>query len=565
MEIKKFPDDLSGAYELIDKQDPYRILFQGLYQRSIPNGENTEQYYVYIPQKAYHSDRAVLIVMDRESSVDECLKKTGWLDIAEKDSVILFLAKGNQGEAYYHKFFEERRDQKYYTINKAVCYLVGYGTGSLVVQKEIVNRPQLWAGAVCFQNFGLDQEYLVEIGSQESDVSFVKKNQVPMPLWLWTDEMTKTQEQVVHYWKEANQIGTEEYIDETTIHYHPAANTLNSLINEQTGADLYVTVDVGRSFETPECTSRIWESFLSRTIRTVAIYNGDLRPYRTAEDWHAQRQTIDLGGYCREWYEYIPTAAKRNPDQKIPLVVCFHGGDNNGFTAMYRTEWIKVAECRNFAVVFPTGALRRRAEKNAVPHPAWNACGAQDIEDDVTFVRTVIENIEGRYAIDASRIYATGHSMGACMCQRVLLTMPEIFAAGAATGGVLKGGFFGYYDSPGVVEGYKMPIWIILGENDRGGGDFATNEKARLNIEYWTERNETSAWDDSCDYTDGLYWNKVYLDPVGVPFVRFTTVQYKPHTSIPQDSWFFYDEFFSKFSRNEAGESVYMKKIIVKN
>lgn len=64
MEIKKFPDDLSGAYELIDKQDPYRILFQGLYQRVIPNGENTEQYYVYIPQKAYHSDRAVLIVMD---------------------------------------------------------------------------------------------------------------------------------------------------------------------------------------------------------------------------------------------------------------------------------------------------------------------------------------------------------------------------------------------------------------------------------------------------------------------------------------------------------------------
>lgn len=388
---------------------------------------------------------------------------------------------------------------------------------------------------------------------------------MPVPVWLWTKHLTDEQKAVMDYWKYADQSETEEWVNAKTRHYHPAASALNPQINEQTGADLYVTENSEQQGSMPDATLDIWKRFLSRTVRTVAIYNGDLRPYHTMEEWNAQKQYMDLGSYRREWYEYIPSAARRNPEQKIPMVVCFHGGNNDGFTAMYRTNWIQVAESRNFAVVFPTGALRRLAEKNVVPHPAWNACGAQDIEDDVLFISSLIEDVKKRYSIDTSRIYATGHSMGACMCQRVLLTMPEVFAAGAATGGVLKGGFFGYFDSPGVIEGYKMPLWIILGENDRGGGDFLSNEKARANIEYWTSRNKTMPLDQSCDYTDGLYWNKVYLDAAGVPLVRFTTVQYKPHTSTPQDSWFFYDEFFSKFSRNEHGEVVYMNKIIVKN
>lgn len=565
MEIKQFPCDLSGSYEKIDKHDPYKLLFTGLYQNEVSCGEKEIPYYVYIPQSAHHSERAVLIVLDQGESANLFLEKSGWLAVADRDAVVIMLAQGGQEESYYRAFFEERKNQQHFTVNKATCYLAGYGTGSRIVQKEILSRPQLWAGALCCGDFGVKEADLKKAGEQDSDVSFIKKNQVPVPIWLWTEHLTDEQGAVVSYWKCANQSEYKEWVDKNTSHWHPAVSALNPLINEQNGADLYVTENSELQGSMANATQKIWKYLFSRMVRTVAIYNGDLRPYHTAENWHAEKKYMDFGSYRREWYEYIPSAARRNPEQKIPLVVCFHGGNNNGFTAMYRTNWIQVAESRNFAVIFPTGALRRLTEKNAVPHPAWNASGAQNIEDDVQFVRSLIENVEKRYSIDLSRIYATGHSMGACMCQRVLLTMPEVFAAGGATGGVLKGGFFGYFDSPGVTEGYKMPLWIILGENDRGGGDFNSNEKARANIEYWTSRNNTMPWNESCDYTDGLYRNKVYLDSVGVPLVRFTTVQYKPHTSIPQDSWFFYDEFFSKFSRNEQGEVVYMKKIVVEN
>lgn len=515
-----------------------------MYQNRLNRSGEMVPYYVYIPRSVQHSERAVLIVPDEGESADLFLEKSGWRAVADREAVVILLAQGGQEEDYYHAFFEERKNQQYFTVNKATCYLAGYGTGSRIIQKEILSRSQLWAGALCCGDFGVPETELKTVGEQESDVPFIKKSQVPVPVWLWTKQLTKEQNEVLDYWKHANQSADAEWVDEKTRHYHPAASALNPLINEQTGADLYLTEDCELQGCMPDATQEIWKRFLSRTVRTVAVYNGDLRPYHTMEDWHAEKHYMEHGNYRREWYEYIPSAARRDPDRKIPLVVCFHGGDNNGFTAMYRTNWIQVAESRNFAVVFPTGAMRRRADKNAVPHPAWNACGAQDIEDDVSFVRSLIEDVKKRYFIDSSRIYATGHSMSACMCQRVLLTMPEVFAAGAATGGVLKGGFFGYYDSPGVVEGYKMPLWIVLGENDRGGGDFSSNEKARANIEYWTERNETMPWNQGCDYTDGLYWNKVYLDESGVPLVRFTTVQYKPHTSTPQDFWFFYDEFF---------------------
>lgn len=565
MQIMKFPEDVRGYYEKIDKNDPYRLQFEGLFRRDVVLSDSSAAYYVYIPQGAHYAGRAVLAVMDDGDKPESFLESTGWRQLADAESIVVLLAEAGQCSEYYEEFFKARRDEQYYTVNKATCYLAGYGTGSAVVIREALRHPSVWAGVLCCGDFGIAREELQEIGGKASDVDFIKKCSIPVPAWLWTENMTKEQENVAEYLKDADRSEYKENAGDSTEHYHPKRAVIDSLIDEQAGADLYVTRASQEQCRRPESTERIWKCLLSRSIRPVAIYNGNLRPYRSIQDWEADERTMELGAYRREWTEYIPSVARREPDRAVPLVVCFHGGNNNGFSAMYRTEWIKVAEARGFAVVFPTGAMRRRDDKNAVPHPAWNACGATDIEDDVAFVRALIEDVKGRYAIDASRIYATGHSMGACMCQRVLLTMPEIFAAGGATGGVLKGGFFGYFDSPGVVEGYKMPLWIILGENDRGGGDFKTNEKARANIEYWTRRDKTAPWDESCDYADGLYQNKVYHDEDGVPLVRFTTVRYKPHTSIPQDSWFFYDEFFSKFSRNEHGEVVYMNSRCVKN
>lgn len=175
MEIKKFTKDLSGCYEMIDKADPYRFLFTGLYQTDLKTDEEMVPYYVYIPGSAHYSERAVLIVLDDGESADVFLEKSGWRAVADRDSVVILLAEGGQEEGYYRAFFEERKNQQYFTVNKATCYLAGYGTGSRTVQKEILSRPQLWTGAFCCGDFGVHEAELKKTGEQESDVPFIKK------------------------------------------------------------------------------------------------------------------------------------------------------------------------------------------------------------------------------------------------------------------------------------------------------------------------------------------------------------------------------------------------------
>ena len=44
--------------------------------------------------------------------------------------------------------------------------------------------------------------------------------------------------------------------------------------------------------------------------------------------------------------------------------------------------------------------------------------------------------------------------------------------------------------------------------------------------------------------------------------VRYTTTLEKPHAITPQDPWFYYDEFFCRFSRGETGELYYKGKLV---
>ena len=43
--------------------------------------------------------------------------------------------------------------------------------------------------------------------------------------------------------------------------------------------------------------------------------------------------------------------------------------------------------------------------------------------------------------------------------------------------------------------------------------------------------------------------------------VQYSTVDNKPHSATPQDSWLMYDQFFSRFSMDEDGRTVYMDKL----
>lgn len=557
MQIQEWDERYESFYGELNPKEIYKYPYAGMFRNPLQlSEEETVDSYVYIPENAIHSRQGVMIAA--EGDVIAAAEADGWLETADRNGVILLLVSHLEDEDRLYTVYKDLRNRKHYNVNKAFRYITAYGKAATAAMKMTMKHPQEICGIVAVGNTEIDEAYMKEIGSRTSDLCSIPLCEVPVPVWLAGKENAG----VADYWKKANEVEAEPYHRRGVQEYHPIINTYRSEIEHQTGAQLWIsgeTDEKGRRYSS----KNYYEDFLSKTQRATSIVNGDLNPVRSMDEWHMERHTIEVDGYVREWYEYIPEERLRHGGNKLPLVVFFHGGSNTAWANICTTEWVKAASERGFALAFPSGTMRNREKAAAIPHPAWNAGLASSAMDDMRFTRKMIEDIENRIPIDKSRIYTSGHSMGACMSQETALVMPDIFAACAVTGGVIKGkekdnGFFGSYSFPEIKTEYTVPVWIMLGEHDVGGGTFEENPRSLVNVTYWAKRNKTQAPDKPYCYQNGRYMHRIYENEAGIPLIDFTTVLDKPHCFTPQDAWFFYDEWFSKFQRDENGVLYYM-------
>ena len=547
LEVKEFPEDRQVYFKNPNKQDLYRMPYHGLYHAQMKQFPERE-YLVYIPESAYLSTPAVLLIPDEADSKLAFIENSGWKEAADEGDMLLFVTDSDVSEEECVQMIEEMRLRECYTANKNYFYLAGYGTGAARAQRLAMKNPSAFAGLALVGACEVPEEELKAMDQVPSEVPGCPLSQVSMPVWLLTDKLTPAQSAVLEYWKKANKSQPDAYVSQESTWYLPSEYTEHSLIEEVVGGKIRIS-----KMASP---SEICKTFFSRYLRSTGIGNWNLKVWRTDEEAGVEFKTIEVDGYRREWYQYIPTKMRLNPDYKAPLVVSCHGGSNLHKVFFPATDWIKVAEARGFMVVFPAAALRHFPKTNWLPHAAWNASANDEQLNDEKFIREMVNYLAEHYSIDKGRIYATGHSMGSAMGQRVVLAMPDIFAAAGLTSGVLRGGFFGDYQTPGIVEDHQRPIWIIMGEKDIGGGTPENNPDVAKYIEYWTKRNQTTLRPKT--YQTGVYATRVYCNQAGVPMVNFSTVMNKPHSCTAQDSWFLYDEFFSKFHINEEGRSVYM-------
>jgi len=145
--------------------------------------------------------------------------------------------------------------------------------------------------------------------------------------------------------------------------------------------------------------------------------------------------TLTVEGRARTFVVHVPPGfATRVP---LPVVVAFHGGGGNarGFQAHANLD--AVADRAGFVVVYPDGSgpLARRLL-------TWNAggcCGAAQARgvDDVAFVLALLRHLAADLALDAGRVYATGHSNGAMMAYRLAAEASAHIAAIAPVAGAM--------------------------------------------------------------------------------------------------------------------------------
>ena len=119
-------------------------------------------------------------------------------------------------------------------------------------------------------------------------------------------------------------------------------------------------------------------------------------------------------------YSYLLYVPQDLPAVDVPLLVAMHGLGGSSAQFAEQSRWSELADEHKFIVVFPNGPKK------------WDF---REASPDVTFLRQVIAEVRSARCVDGRRIWATGHSMGGFMAQRLACDAGDLVAAVASTAG----------------------------------------------------------------------------------------------------------------------------------
>ncbi len=143
---------------------------------------------------------------------------------------------------------------------------------------------------------------------------------------------------------------------------------------------------------------------------------------------------MDFKGLKRTYILHLPPSYDRK--KPLPLIIVLHGWMSSGKGIEETTGMSGQADEKDFIVAYPDGT--------GFITTSWNAgfcCGNSMIEDidDVGFIKSLIEIISSRLAVDRKRIYAAGFSNGGMMAYRLGGELPDVFAAIAPVSATIGG------------------------------------------------------------------------------------------------------------------------------
>lgn len=168
----------------------------------------------------------------------------------------------------------------------------------------------------------------------------------------------------------------------------------------------------------------------------------------------------------------------------MPLIILLHGFGATGAIqeAYFRLE--PLAESKGFLYVHPDGTL------NAINKQFWNAtdacCGFGRGEvDDSAYLLSLIEQVQAKYNVDATRIYFVGHSNGGFMSYRMACDHADKVAAIVSLAGDT------WLDPTKCAPTEPVNILQVQGTND---GTINYNGGSNLGFEYPSAQQSVATW-----------------------------------------------------------------------
>ena len=125
----------------------------------------------------------------------------------------------------------------------------------------------------------------------------------------------------------------------------------------------------------------------------------------------------------RDVYVYAPSGIADNS----PLLMSFHGMDQDPNYQQSNTHWEAVADTAGFVVAYPKGATG---------YSTWDIGGDQDTKWNTQ----IIDQLANDYKIDKKRVYMSGFSMGGMLSYHAMGKIADKIAAFAPCSGYLMMG-----------------------------------------------------------------------------------------------------------------------------
>jgi poly(hydroxyalkanoate) depolymerase family esterase len=159
-------------------------------------------------------------------------------------------------------------------------------------------------------------------------------------------------------------------------------------------------------------------------------------------------------------YSYAPTALPTN----APLVVVMHGCTQTATQYASESGWNILANQHQFYTVYP----EQNAANNSSTCFNWFNYGDQNRgQGEALSIKQMIDYMQAHYSIDASRIYVTGLSAGACMTNVMMACYPDILSKGAVMAGAPFKSATSSLTASNAMYGFVTHTAIVWGDSVR--------------------------------------------------------------------------------------------------
>lgn len=168
--------------------------------------------------------------------------------------------------------------------------------------------------------------------------------------------------------------------------------------------------------------------FILETTRSDAEFSRDT--FRASSNYSSEAAVV-VGG-DRPADLFLPTSYSK--EEPVPLLLDLHGYGGEGAAHGAYTYLQSAAELRGVAYIAPNGL------KDSTGNRFWNASTAccnfvGSKVSDVDYIKSLIEEISSKVAIDQSRIYLFGHSNGHFMSYKFACSTNGVVTAIAGLAG----------------------------------------------------------------------------------------------------------------------------------